>query len=344
MTEPTLMGYPITTLFLYFIFYAFCGWVWETCYCSIRERRYVPRGFLYGPLCPIYGVGALLMILFFSPFRDNLVIFYFVSVVVMTAWEYFVGWLLEATTHIKYWDYSNQKFNLNGYICVSSSLCWGVFSVLLVRVVHVPIERAVLDIPLIAADIAAMVLTVITSVDLTQSFNEAMDFKRVLVQLEESREQIRKLQEKVRAASEEKLEEYRQRSDELVGEYRQRADELVAEYKRRSEQLLEEHKRHTEEQAQKRKSYRKAYQERIRVQREQRRLQLEELVERAGLFMKDDLPDLKKAIGEELRKMGARTDRNYQHIASQLRRNPTASSKKFEDAFRELKDTFENMR
>ncbi|HJD02014.1 MAG TPA: hypothetical protein H9750_05400 [Candidatus Mediterraneibacter excrementavium] len=337
-------AYHLSQWLIFFFIYSFIGWIWESCYVSARKRHWVNRGFLHGPMLPIYGSGAIVILVSTIGVREYPWLIFFFGLIAATALEYVTGAVMERMFHVRYWDYSNQKFNLNGYICVSSSLCWGVFSVLLVRVVHVPIERAVLDIPLIAADIAAMVLTVITSVDLTQSFNEAMDFKRVLVQLEESREQIRKLQEKVRAASEEKLEEYRQRSDELVGEYRQRADELVAEYKRRSEQLLEEHKRHTEEQAQKRKSYRKAYQERIRVQREQRRLQLEELVERAGLFMKDDLPDLKKAIGEELRKMGARTDRNYQHIASQLRRNPTASSKKFEDAFRELKDTFENMR
>ena len=337
-------AYHLSQWLIFFFIYSFIGWIWESCYVSARKRHWVNRGFLHGPMLPIYGSGAIVILVSTIGVREYPWLIFFFGLIAATALEYVTGAVMERMFHVRYWDYSNQKFNLNGYICVSSSLCWGVFSVLLVRVVHVPIERAVLDIPLIAADIAAMVLTVITSVDLTQSFNEAMDFKRVLVQLEESREQIRKLQEKVRAASEEKLEEYRQRSDELVGEYRQRADELVAEYKRRSEQLLEEHKRRTEEQAQKRKSYRKAYQERIRVQREQRRLQLEELVERAGLFMKDDLPDLKKAIGEELRKMGARTDRNYQHIASQLRRNPTASSKKFEDAFRELKDTFENMR
>ncbi len=337
-------AYHLSQWLIFFFIYSFIGWIWESCYVSARKRHWVNRGFLHGPMLPIYGSGAIVILVSTIGVREYPWLIFFFGLIAATALEYVTGAVMERMFHVRYWDYSNQKFNLNGYICVSSSLCWGVFSVLLVRVVHVPIERAVLDIPLIAADIAAMVLTVITSVDLTQSFNEAMDFKRVLVQLEESREQIRKLQEKVRAASEEKLEEYRQRSDELVGEYRQRADKLVAEYRRRSEQLLEEHKRRTEEQAQKRKSYRKAYQERIRVQREQRRLQLEELVERAGLFMKDDLPDLKKAIGEELRKMGARTDRNYQHIASQLRRNPTASSKKFEDAFRELKDTFENMR
>ena len=337
-------AYHLSQWLIFFFIYSFIGWIWESCYVSARKRHWVNRGFLHGPMLPIYGSGAIVILVSTIGVREYPWLIFFFGLIAATALEYVTGAVMERMFHVRYWDYSNQKFNLNGYICVSSSLCWGVFSVLLVRVVHVPIERAVLDIPLIAADIAAMVLTVITSVDLTQSFNEAMDFKRVLVQLEESREQIRKLQEKVRAASEEKLGEYRQRSDELVGEYRQRADKLVAEYRRRSEQLLEEHKRRTEEQAQKRKSYRKAYQERIRLQREQRRLQLEELVERAGLFMKDDLPDLKKAIGEELRKMGARTDRNYQHIASQLRRNPTASSKKFEDAFRELKDTFENMR
>ena len=121
MDAPTLMGQPITLLFLYFVFYSFCGWLWETCYCSVKERHYVPRGFLYGPICPIYGVGFLLMVLFFAPFKDNLVVFYFVAVIVMTAWEYLVGWFLETTTHIKYWDYSDRPFNIKGRVCLSGS-------------------------------------------------------------------------------------------------------------------------------------------------------------------------------------------------------------------------------
>ena len=148
MAEPTLMGYPITTLFLYFIFYSFCGWVWETCYCSIKERHYVPRGFLYGPVCPIYGVGVLLMILFFAPFQDNLVVFYFVAVIVMTAWEYFVGWFLETTTHIKYWDYSHLPFNIKGRVCLPSSLLWGVLSYVAVFLIHPPVARLLGRLPL----------------------------------------------------------------------------------------------------------------------------------------------------------------------------------------------------
>ena len=95
----TIMGFPLSNLFLYFVLYSFMGWVMETCYCSILERRLVPRGFLYGPVCPRYGGGVSLMILFFTPLKKNLVLFYIVAVVVMTSWEYFVGWMLEVTTH-----------------------------------------------------------------------------------------------------------------------------------------------------------------------------------------------------------------------------------------------------
>lgn len=136
MPEPILLGYPVTLLILFFFFYSFLGWVMETCYCSFLEKKYVSRGFLYGPICPIYGVGALLMILFFKPLTGNIVVFYITAVVVMSAWEYVVGWFLETTTHIKYWDYSHFKINLHGRICLPISLVWGVLSYVIIFWVH----------------------------------------------------------------------------------------------------------------------------------------------------------------------------------------------------------------
>lgn len=133
-------SYPIFDLFLYFVFYSFLGWGMETCYCSICERRLVPRGFLYGPICPIYGTGVLLMILFFTPLKRNLVLFYAVAVAVMSSWEYFVAWLLESTTHMKYWDYSNFRFNLKGRICLWVALVWGILSYVVIFYIHPPIE------------------------------------------------------------------------------------------------------------------------------------------------------------------------------------------------------------
>ena len=136
----SILGYPIYELFLYFIFYSFLGWVMETCYCSICERRLVPRGFLYGPVCPIYGAGVLLMILLFTPLKRNLVLFYAAAVTVMSSWEYFVAWLLETTTHVKYWDYSNFRYNLKGRICLWVALVWGILSYIVIFYIHPPIE------------------------------------------------------------------------------------------------------------------------------------------------------------------------------------------------------------
>ena len=134
------MGFPISNLFLYFVLYSFLGWVMETCYCSLMEHRLVPRGFLYGPVCPIYGGGVTLMILFFTPLKKNLVLFYVVAVVVMTSWEYLVGWVLEVTTHVKYWDYSRYKFNLKGRVCLWVALTWGVLSYIVIFFIHPPIQ------------------------------------------------------------------------------------------------------------------------------------------------------------------------------------------------------------
>ncbi|MEG2420480.1 MAG: hypothetical protein RSB55_02945 [Oscillospiraceae bacterium] len=147
MLEPTLMGFPLTQLILYFFIYSFLGWGMETVYCSIGARRLVTRGFLYGPICPIYGVGVLLMIVFFEPLAGNLPLFYVVSTIVMSVWEYFVGWFLETTTHIKYWDYSMYRFNLKGRICLWVCLAWGALSYVAIFWIHPPIARLVTWLP-----------------------------------------------------------------------------------------------------------------------------------------------------------------------------------------------------
>lgn len=160
-----LLEHPITDLFLYFILYSFLGWVMETCYCSIVERKVALRGFLYGPICPIYGIGALLMILFFTPFKHNLALFYTVSVIVMSGWEYFVGWLMEVTTHVKYWDYSQFRFHLKGRICLWVALVWGLLSYLIIFWVHPPIQALVQPAPLHIKYIIASILLVLFMVD-----------------------------------------------------------------------------------------------------------------------------------------------------------------------------------
>lgn len=279
-------AYYLTQWILFFFIYSFIGWVWESCYVSVRKRRWVNRGFLHGPMLPIYGSGALVILISTIGVRENPWLIFLFGMLAATVLEYITGAVMEKMFHVRYWDYSRQKLNLNGYICVSSSLCWGVFSVLLVRAVHIPVERAVLDIPLFITDGAALVLTVIMTVDLTQSFNEAMDLKQVLAQLEESKEQIGEMQEKLL-----QLEEFAERIEVLLKEeIPSKAGSLISEEKR------------------------------------------------------EELKKFRNSIAGEFGRMSSRTDKIYLHIASQLKRNPTAVSKKFAKALEELKDTLENIK
>ncbi len=184
MPELTLLGHPLSSLFLYFCFYACAGWCMETVYCSTLEKRFVPRGFLHGPLCPIYGVGVLLMILFFEPLKGNLIVFYLVSTVVMSAWEYFVGWFLEVTTHMKYWDYSMYRFNLKGRICLWVCLVWGVLSYVCIFWIHPPVAILFAQIPLLTRQILAIVLASVLLADAIATIRELALMTKVLSALQ----------------------------------------------------------------------------------------------------------------------------------------------------------------
>ena len=324
-------SYHLTQWVLFFFFYSFVGWVWESCYVSVRKRRWVNRGFMHGPMLPIYGSGALVVLISTIGVRENIILIFLFGMAAATVLEYVTGAGMERLFHVRYWDYSNQKLNLHGYICVSSSLCWGCFSVLLVRVHHVPVETAVLKLPLVAADWIAFVLVAVAAVDLTQSFNEAMDMKRILTQLEESKEQLHKLEEKLKAASVEVMEDYKKRYESMTEDYRKRAHKWRQETAFRKDAFLE----------------------RINLKREERRGQLVWLGEKVEQLLKEELPskinemiggertkdlaEIRQNIIQELQKLGSRTDRNYLRIAKHLRRNPTAASERFKEALKELR-------
>ena len=332
-----MQSYHLTQWVLFFFIYSFIGWVWECCFVSVRKRRWVNRGFLYGPMLPIYGFGALAVLISTIRVRDSIPLIFLFGMVGATLLEYVTGAVMERLFNVKYWDYSNQKFNLNGYICLTSSLGWGLFSVLLVKFVHVPIEGAVLKIPTIIAEGIAFVLTVAAAVDVTQSFNDAMDLKRILAQLEESKKQIRKIQEKLKVASEEFVEDYRQRAGEFVEDYRRRVEEHVEDYRGRAEEMAEDYKKLAEEhmdsyrqraeemvegykeeiKVQKKKrreqinSRKEEYLARVHARREERQRLLARLSERAELLMKEEFTSkVDELIGEDKREEYAKIKKN----------------------------------
>lgn len=332
-----MQSYHLTQWVLFFFIYSFIGWVWECCFVSVRKRRWVNCGFMYGPMLPIYGFGALAVLISTIRVRDSIPLIFLFGMVGATLLEYVTGAVMERLFNVKYWDYSNQKFNLNGYICLTSSLGWGLFSVLLVKFVHVPIEGAVLKIPTIIAEGIAFVLTVAAAVDVTQSFNDAMDLKRILAQLEESKKQIRKIQEKLKVASEEFVEDYRQRAGEFVEDYRRRVEEHVEDYRGRAEEMAEDYKKLAEEhmdsyrqraeemvegykeeiKVQKKKrreqinSRKEEYLARVHARREERQRLLARLSERAELLMKEEFTSkVDELIGEDKREEYAKIKKN----------------------------------
>ncbi len=127
----------IEKIFLWLMIYSFFGWVYESILCSITSGSLVNRGFLNGPVCPVYGFGALVVILAFWR-EPNIRVWnlFFSSMVLTCTLEYLTSWAMEKLFHARWWDYSQYRFNINGRVCLLGAVAFGAFSVLLIKVVH----------------------------------------------------------------------------------------------------------------------------------------------------------------------------------------------------------------
>lgn len=134
-------------IFVYFIIYSFLGWCLESVCKTIWEKKLINSGFLHGPVCPIYGFGAVIVILILEKISDNIFIVFIISTILLTAWEYIVAVLLEKIFKTKYWDYSNLKFNIQGRVCLKNSIYWGILGVIFSFVIHPFIQDKVLLLP-----------------------------------------------------------------------------------------------------------------------------------------------------------------------------------------------------
>ena len=114
-----------------------------------------------------------------------------------TTLEYFTGVIMEKIFHVRYWDYSDEAFNLQGHICLLCSLAWGAFSILMVKVIHPPIEHGVLMIPDLISEIIVLCIIVLFTIDTVQSVNDALDLKDTLVRLTEGNETIRLIRKRL---------------------------------------------------------------------------------------------------------------------------------------------------
>ena len=305
--------YTVAQWMLFFYIYCFIGWVWETGYVSVKERKWVNRGFMHGPFLPIYGSGAIVILFATLPVKDHLMLVYILGLVSATVLEYCTGACMEKLFEVRYWDYSDQPFNLNGYICFFVSLAWGVFSVILVRFGHVPIEGLVLSIPKTAADIAAFALTIYVAVDFTQSFNEAIALREMLTKLSESNEQLRHLEKRVEVLS------------AIVDD---------------------EWQKYEESRALKKQSRKEWVEETLNRVREKNNDRLQKLEEQAKLYFRKNKPDspeeecYMQELGKVRLRLHMQTDKEYKSLRLILERNPGAVSRMRSDALKEIKEMF----
>ena len=182
---------------LSFFVYGFLGWCTEVAYAAVKQGKFVNRGFLNGPICPVYGIGVGVVVQFLTPVENNLVLLYISSTILVTAIEGITGFLLEKIFHNKWWDYSDQPLNIGGYVCVLFSLIWGVFCVLIVKVIHPLIYKVLTMIPFVLGIIVMACLDVGLLADLYVTASAILKMNRKLETMEKIAAELKDLSNKV---------------------------------------------------------------------------------------------------------------------------------------------------
>lgn len=223
----------ICTLFLYFCIYSFIGWVWESIYCSIVEGHPINRGFLNGPLCPIYGFGAIADLAVMGDISYPMAIF-FSCMVIASILEYFVSWLLEKLFDMQWWDYSHMRFNLNGRICLAGAFAFGLFGTLLVLFIHPAIAGLVARIPELWVQVGAGVIFVLIAVDTVLTTNSLLKLRK---RLQEAQAALKKNAEELQARMEELQQQMQERAEETREQLQERAEGTREQIQERTESL-----------------------------------------------------------------------------------------------------------
>lgn len=194
-----MFHYSMTQWLFFFYFYSFGGWCFESAFVSMKERKWVNRGFMRGPFLPLYGSGAVMMFIVSMPFQDNVVLTYFAGCVGATALEYVTGVVMESLFKIRYWDYSGKKFNFQGRICLTSTIAWGFFTIGMTRIIHKPIEQMMLAIPSRILGYVTFGVTIYIVADFTLSFKAALDIRDILVKMQGIKEEMARMQKRLDA-------------------------------------------------------------------------------------------------------------------------------------------------
>lgn len=180
-----------------FIIYACFGWCTEVSYAALDTGKFVNRGFLNGPYCPIYGCGIVIVVTILTPLKENLLLLFAGSVLLTTTLEFFTGYILEKAFHNKWWDYSDKPFNVKGYICLKFSILWGLACTFVMEILHPAIYKLITWIPFVPGVILLTILMGIFAVDCCITVSTILKFNRHLKIMEELAASIHRLSDEI---------------------------------------------------------------------------------------------------------------------------------------------------
>lgn len=200
MWDGLVFGIEFYKIFYFFFLYCFVGWIWESSYVSVKNRRLVNRGFLNGPIIPIYGTAATLIYLtFYNPSMimmvehtdwKGYVIIFFLGMIVASSLEFVTSFLMEKLFHAKWWDYSDIPLNLQGRICLPVSAFWGLLSVVLVKVLHPRMGQLIEWIPRAVGEAVGYVILILFLTDLTMTVIATVQMDKKINAMQKLREEL----------------------------------------------------------------------------------------------------------------------------------------------------------
>ena len=244
------MGFHFNSWLVYFYFYSIFGWLFESGNVSIRQKKWVNRGFMKGPWLPLYGSGAVVILVATLPFAQYPVAVFFAGAVAATVLEYFTGVAMLELFKVRYWDYSYRKIQFQGHICLVSTIVWGLLSLLMVYIIHPWVAHLVGVVNVEVVNVVTFIITLLITYDFTNAFREAMDLRKLIIQAAELKERLEEKLEESREQLEDRLEE---KKDQLGDYLEEKLEERRAQLAERKEQLeerkeeLEEHREMFEE-------------------------------------------------------------------------------------------------
>ena len=328
----------ICEILAYFFVYGVLGWCVEVAFAAVKEGRFVNRGFLNGPICPIYGVGVTVVVYFLTPYKDNLILLYALSTVLVTVLEGITGYLMDKIFHHKWWDYTNQPLNIGGYVCLIFSLVWGVACVLIVRVIHPVIHKILTFIPHTLGLVMLVVLEVCIFVDLYVTAAGILKLNHQLEAMAKIAAELHEISDKLG----ENIHEGMMDTMEATEERRKKLEAATAESRKKLEYATEEGRRKlenvTEESRRKLESATEEGRRKLEAATEGSRRKLSEGRTRIG-GTADEARQQLQARSEELRK-------KYEELAGQggavsrrlMKAFPRMESRQYKETFNELRE------